>query len=261
MSQCREGIARENLSLASQDEIYKWFTKQVMKNLHVVFTMNPPSGGLASRAATSPALFNRCVLDWFGDWNDQAFYQVGLEYTDILDLDKQNYHQPSSFPLVFKELPLPVTYRNAMINSFVHVHHSLYEIRSKLLKYQSKHIFVTPRHYLDFINHFVRLFNLKRDDLEEQQRHLNIGVDKLKDTVLTVEEMRKSLAIKKTELEKKNLLANEKLKKMVADQQEAEKKQSASLQLQETLSTQNIEIAERRKVVLEDLALAEPGIF
>ncbi|KAF8513453.1 hypothetical protein JB92DRAFT_216988 [Gautieria morchelliformis] len=29
------------------------------ENLHVVFTMNPPENGLASRAATSPALFNR----------------------------------------------------------------------------------------------------------------------------------------------------------------------------------------------------------
>ena len=32
---------------------------QVMRNLHVVFTMNPSSEGLKDRAATSPALFNR----------------------------------------------------------------------------------------------------------------------------------------------------------------------------------------------------------
>ena len=47
-----------------------------MKNLHVVFTMNPSSEGLKDRAATSPALFNRCVLNWFGDWSDSALYQV-----------------------------------------------------------------------------------------------------------------------------------------------------------------------------------------
>lgn len=64
------------LMLDSSDELYKWFTGQVMRNLHVVFTMNPSTDGLKDRAATSPALFNRCVLNWFGDWSDGALFQV-----------------------------------------------------------------------------------------------------------------------------------------------------------------------------------------
>lgn len=76
MTQCKEGAQREGLMLDSNEELYKWFTGQVMKNLHVVFTMNPSSEGLKDRAATSPALFNRCVLNWFGDWSDSALYQV-----------------------------------------------------------------------------------------------------------------------------------------------------------------------------------------
>lgn len=66
------------LMLDSNDELYKWFTGQVMRNLHVVFTMNPSTDGLKDRAATSPALFNRCVLNWFGDWSDGALFQVSL---------------------------------------------------------------------------------------------------------------------------------------------------------------------------------------
>lgn len=68
---------------------------QVMRNLHVVFTMNPSSEGLKDRAATSPALFNRCVLNWFGDWSTSALYQVGLEFTNKVDLDKSNVREPS----------------------------------------------------------------------------------------------------------------------------------------------------------------------
>lgn len=59
MTQCKEGSQREGLMLDSNEELYKWFTGQVMRNLHVVFTMNPSSEGLKDRAATSPALFNR----------------------------------------------------------------------------------------------------------------------------------------------------------------------------------------------------------
>ena len=44
---------------------------------------NSPENGLASRATTLPALFNRRVLDWFGDWPGQAFYQVGNEVHEI----------------------------------------------------------------------------------------------------------------------------------------------------------------------------------
>ena len=76
MTQCKEGSQRDGLMLDSNEELYKWFTSQVMRNLHVVFTMNPSSEGLKDRAATSPALFNRCVLNWFGDWSNGAFFQV-----------------------------------------------------------------------------------------------------------------------------------------------------------------------------------------
>lgn len=80
MTQCKEGAQREGLMLDSNEELYKWFTGQVMRNLHVVFTMNPSSEGLKDRAATSPALFNRCVLNWFGDWSDGALFQVYLMF-------------------------------------------------------------------------------------------------------------------------------------------------------------------------------------
>lgn len=50
--------------------------------------MNPSSEGLKDRAATSPALFNRCVLNWFGDWSDEALFQVGTEFTSKVDLER-----------------------------------------------------------------------------------------------------------------------------------------------------------------------------
>ncbi|KAJ3107335.1 Cytoplasmic dynein 1 heavy chain 1, partial [Phlyctochytrium bullatum] len=260
MSQCKEAAQREGLMLDSGEELYKWFTHQVMKNLHIVFTMNPPEGGLASRAATSPALFNRCVLDWFGDWSDQAFYQVGKEFTDTLDLDLPTFVAPRQFPVAYRDLIVPPTYREAIVNAFVFIHQSLYEINRKLTQRYGRSYHVTPRHYLDFINHFVKLYFEKREDLEEQQRHLNIGLEKLRDTVLKVEELRRSLAIKKAELELKNDQANEKLKKMVADQQEAEQQKSSSLRIQENLSKQNVLIEERKRIVMSDLADAEPAV-
>ena len=111
------------------------------------------------------------------------------------------------------------------------------------------------------INHYVRLFAEKRDELEEQQRHLHVGLDKLQDTVSQVEELRKSLALKRAQLQAKDTEANEKLKRMVDDQQEAEQKKTASIRIQAELAEQEIAIDQRRSVVLADLADAEPAVL
>jgi dynein heavy chain 1 len=83
----------------------------------------------------------------------------------------------------------------------------------------------------------------------------------LKDTVIQVEELRKSLAIKRSQLEAKDQEANEKLKRMVADQQEAEQKKAASIQIQAQLAEQDRYIEQRRAVVMADLADAEPAVL
>lgn len=261
MTACKEGAQRQGLLLDSQEELYKWFTQQIVKNLHVVFTMNPPEDGLSSKAATSPALFNRCVLNWFGDWSDQAFYQVGSELTQSLDLDRPSYKAPDSIPVAFRELSLPPSHREAVVNAMVYIHYSLHRFNSKIRKQQGKVTFLTPRHFLDFVAQYVKLYNEKREDLEEQQRHLNVGLEKLKDTVEKVRDLRGSLAQKKSQLEKKSAEANEKLRRMVADQQETEKKRAASLEVQAALEIQEKEVAERREVVLGDLAKAEPAVI
>lgn len=260
MTACKEGAQRQGLLLDSQDELYKWFTQQIIKNLHIVFTMNPPEDGLSSRAATSPALFNRCVLNWFGDWSDQALFQVGSELTQSVDLDHSKFVAPDSIPVAYRELSLPASHRDAVINSMVYFHHSLHRFNQRLLK-QGKKTFLTPRHFLDFVDQCVRLFNEKREDLEEQQRHLNVGLEKLRDTVAKVRDLRASLAQKKVQLEKKDAEANEKLQRMVADQREAEQRKSASLKIQAHLDKQEEEVAKRKEVVNADLAMAEPAVL
>lgn len=60
------------------------------------------------------------------------------------------------------------------------------------------------------------------------QVHLNVGLRKISETVDQVEELRKELSRKNTELQQKNKLANDKLQQMLKDQQEAENKKQTS---------------------------------
>lgn len=261
MTACKDGAQRQGLLLDSQEELYRWFTQQIIRNLHIVYTMNPPEDGLSSKAATSPALFNRCVLNWFGDWSDQALFQVGSELTQSVDLDRPGFIAPDSIPLAYHDLELPLSHRDTVVNSMVYVHHSLHRFNQRFLKQQGRKTFLTPRHFLDFVAQCVRLFNEKREDLEEQQRHLNVGLEKLKDTVAKVRDLRASLAQKKAQLENKDAEANEKLQRMVADQREAEQRKATSLKVQANLDKQEEEVAKRKDIVNADLAKAEPAVL
>lgn len=107
----------------------------------------------------------------------------------------------------------------------------------------------------------MKLYSEKRSDLEEQQLHLNVGLNKIAETVEQVEEMQKSLAVKSQELQAKNEAANAKLKQMFKDQQEAEKKKIQSQEIQVKLADQTVKIDEKRKFVMADLALVEPAVL
>ena len=261
MTQCKEGAQREGLMLDSPDELYKWFTQQVMKNLHVVFTMNPSADGLKDRAATSPALFNRCVLNWFGDWSNDALFQVGREFTIKVDLERSNWIAPDFFPVAVPHEDVSSSHRNAVINAMVYVHQTLHKTNQRTVKRGGRTMAITPRHFLDFINHFVKLYGEKRSALEEEQLHLNVGLNKIAETVGQVEEMQKSLAVKSNELQAKNEAANLKLKQMVKDQQEAEKQRTQSQDISALLEKQKLEIAEKKKEVVADLEQVEPAVI
>lgn len=259
MHQCKEAAQRSGLIIDSEDELYKWFTSQVRINLHVVFTMNPASPDFHNRAATSPALFNRCVLDWFGEWSSDALFQVGHEFTRTLDLDDNAYHPPDPFPDTgISLMPSPPSHRDSVISSLVFIHQSISDANRRFLKQHGRQNYLTPRHYLDFIQHLVHLIHQKRDELEEQQLHLQVGLQKLKETKEQVEEMQISLAKKNQELEQKNELANQKLKQMVQDQQIAEQKKKEAQVLKEQLDLQKEDIKQRKKNAYTDLEKVEP---
>ena len=90
---------------------------------------------------------------------------------------------------------------------------------------------------------------------------MHVGLDKLRDTVTQVEDLRKSLAVKRTQLEAKDKEANEKLQQMVRDQQDAEQKKAASIEIQAALVEQDKNIEQRKSVVMADLADAEPAVL
>ena len=147
-----------------------------------------------------------------------------------------------------------------VINTIVNIHNTVGELNHRLSKSAKKFNYITPRDFLDFIKQFTTLYNEKKSLLEDQQLHLNSGLDKLKQTENQVLEMQGSLDIKKLELEKKEREASIKMGLIVTEKTNAKEKAELSTRLKAELDVKQKEIAENKKLVEEELAEAEPAL-
>ena len=270
MSECKETFRKDGLILDTEEEIYKHFVGQVQRNLHVVFTMNPASDDFSNRSATSPALFNRCHIDWFGEWSSASLFQVGFEFTKSLDLGDglvedadltEEEEQKAAEKNGGKKSDVS-TQREAVVSTLVYVHESVTAANAAMSAAHAggKSSHVTPRHYLDFIKHYATLFTEQRATLEEQQRHLNTGLRKLTETSAEVMKLQAALQTKDVELREKRKLANDKLEQIMVDQREAESKRDISLQIGAEIEVQEGQIAKRKEAVEGELMQAKPAL-
>lgn len=250
ISECKAG----GLQGLDDAEIFARFTKLVQQNLHIVFTMNPANPDFYNRQNSSPALFNRCVIDWFGDWPEEALIQVAADFTKDLEITEDAFvpdrHSKGD----------PELWHSTLASSIVAVHKKVEELNSDLQRLACRYNHITPRDFLDFINHYIGLIAEKRAELLEQQRHIDAGLKKLKDTEEQVADLQKGLAVNEKELLRKNQEAEEKMSQMVKGQGEAEERKTQSEKLTILLSKQSGEIQERKEKVSQELAGVEPKL-
>jgi len=260
MTKLREAARRDGLLIDTEEELYQMFCRAVQNNLHIVFTMNPAGGDFSDRAATSPALFNRCVINWWGTWPEDALLQVAREFTHHCDLQ-------IGVPAEMREEVKSNDAENhgsqvqvSVAQSLVQIHQLVEKVMDYLAKNMYRSTFVTPRHYLDLINHFVKLFDEKRLQLEDQQKHLSTGLRALKETEVEVARRQVELDAKQKQLTEQQDLANQKLQQMMESEKDATKRRTEALRVETEVNGEMKTINERSDVVEKELAEAKPAL-
>jgi len=102
--------------------------------------------------------------------------------------------------------------------------------------------------------------NNQREQIEDEQLHVNAGLSKLRQTQENVAELKTSLSAKTIELREKEALANSKLQQMVADQNEAQKRKEEAEKMSLDADRQQVAIAERKEKAQSELDEAEPAL-
>ena len=258
IQQAREGINSQPgarvVDTSDKHQMYKWFVSQVQTNLHVIFTMNPNSPDFHNRCQTSPALFNRCTIDWFGEWSDSALEQVAKEYTQTLDLmESQDKVKPAFKTIDEAQL--------ALVSSIVKIHHHVNGVNDKLKrKGAGRGTFITPRHYLDFIHQFKITYKEKREQVLDQQMHLNHGLQKLDDTTSQVNILKADLQKKEKHLKEVQKEQHAAMEQLKIDQVKAGHEQDKATEMEKKLSSEQIIIDEETEKAEQDLSKAKPAL-
>jgi len=113
--------------------------------------MNPANADFSNRSASSPALFNRCVIDWFGDWADDGLLQVAKEFIRFLDIHPQSFSKDTSAPPAEPGQKRNGPKTELLSQCIVDMHISVRDLNLKLSKSAKKFNFITPRDFLNFI--------------------------------------------------------------------------------------------------------------
>lgn len=240
IKQCASESAAQGYLLDSDEELYAWFTDQVSTNLHVVFTLSDVDSDKRVQVNSSPALFNRCVLNWMGDWNQKSLVEIANKKLQDIALDGSSYVPPSDGSNATR------SFHDAVVEVCVSIHQSMKSY---------------PLQFLDFLLLTTKLYNQKDIELNLNQRHIIVGLDKLRETVLEVSEMRKVLSEKRESLQAKETDAKNMLDKMIVNQNEAERKREFSVATQGELEKHEVQINKRRDVVMQELEVAEPAVL
>lgn len=252
MNLCLEQSQIQGLLLDTDEELYEWFNVQISSNLHVIFTIDEKSEGNRPNIISSPALYNRCVLSWMGDWSNESLFTISKSLISDIPLDLTNYSIPQSFE---KFIANDVRdFREIVIDTLIYFHRMPFEYKATL-NYSR-----TPSNFISLLKKFASIYNEKLFKLEESQRHISDGLDKLRVTVLEVKVLQQTLSEKNETLSKKDKEARQMLDKMLKEQNEAERKQELSFVTREELSKQEVELNRRKNIVLRDLELAEPAM-
>jgi dynein heavy chain 1 len=222
--------------------------------------MNPANPDFSNRTASSPALFNRCVIDWFGDWSADALTQVAREFTRFIVPPEESFDTSVFSGANAAKLHSEEHRHTSLVRAITHIHDTVRSLNIQLSKSAKKFNYITPRDFLDFIAHFAELHREKQEKLADEQLHLNSGLQKLRDTEAEVLTLQNSLESQKIELTEMDRQANEKMQLMRVETVNAENSKKSALQLNEELVKESAFIKERLAFIRERLAEAEPAL-
>ena len=218
-----------------------YFAKNVRKNLHIVLIMDCSSPEFVIKCESNPAFYKECTILWNYDFSPETYMTVPISILNQIkesEIDKKES----------KSLQRQTSINDRLASSFYEMHKSI----------EPKH--ATPEKFITMVNSYEDVYENKKQKILERKDKLSKGVSKLKEAREVVAKLKKEAAAQEEILAEKQGEANQALQMITDTMKNANTQKSEMQDLKSNTMKEEKSIAERKKVIDEELKEVEPLI-
>jgi dynein heavy chain len=223
-------------------ELWLFAINRVRDCLHMVLSFSPVGNKFAERARKFPALFSACTIDWFLPWPEEALISVSHSFLSEFPVDVGNDNK----------------IKTELENHMGKVHDMVTGVCSLYFERMRRHVYVTPKSYLSFIDLYKSVYKTKYDGLNTEEKNIRLGLDKLKEAAEGIAILKEELAKEEVKLGEAAKKTDKLLKELEVENQKAKKKADEVGVVKQGCEEQAAQIAIEKADAERDLAQAMP---
>ena len=220
-------------------DAFSFFAKNVRKNLHIILVMDCSSPEFVIRCESNPALYKECAILWNHDLSSDTYITLPKS---IMNATKENETAES------KKIQRQITVNDKLSLSFYEMHKTIDSSSA------------TPAKFINFVSSYENVYEGKKDKILERKDKLSKGVSKLKEAREIVAKLKKEAAVQEKILAEKQGEANQALQMITDTMKNANTQKSEMQDLKSNTQKEEKSIAERKKLIDEELKEIEPLI-
>merc|ERR1719162_1437690 len=193
-------------------DMLRFFLKRVVQNLHVVLAFSPVGDTFRVRARRFPGLINCTAIDWFHPWPEDALVSVASRFVTEIELPGNVEDKEAITKKLSEHMAL--------------VHLSVGKMSAYYLKTQKRYNYVTPKSFLELIDFYKVLIDLKRGEVQGLIDRLDVGLSTLRKTAADVAELQVDLTHTMVKVEEKKAATDILIKNMGVETLKAQVQQA-----------------------------------
>ncbi|XP_076299453.1 dynein axonemal heavy chain 10-like [Lasioglossum baleicum] len=177
---CRDKAKEAGFGV-TRESVWSYFVKTSTSNLRIALSMSPSGDSLRTRCRSYPGLVSSTTIDWMFPWPEEALVAVA----NVTLRDNPN---------------VPQEYRDGLVEHMVYVHKTVCDYTIEFQTKLRRRNYVTPKHYLDFMNTYLNLLVETKDYINSQCDRLSGGLQKIAEASVTLAELNEILAVQRVKV-------------------------------------------------------------
>jgi dynein heavy chain len=237
-------IYMKDLGLKGEDppmiELWNYCINRVRDCLHIILSFSPVGPKFRERARKFPSMFSSCTIDWFLPWPEEALISVSHSFLAQFKIDANEQTKLNLEKHMGK------------------VHDMVTEVCEIYFARMRRHVYVTPKSYLSFIEQYKAVYEKKYVELNSEEKNIRNGLHKLKEAAAGIEELKIDLKKEEVKLKDAAEKTDKLLKELEIENQKAKVKGDEVQIVKDGCQESKALIMIEREEAERDLAIAIP---